>query len=285
MGRDSNKNFHIVILFLYMKAIKKLKWILLIISVGIIGALVNENFIHFYIPKTGFYSILIGGTALAIITRFIKPAREFKSSQILLSLTMGTLLVPYLGLVVGYSDIFAKDQAGIEVKEVRFKIVNIEFKKEGEDVWETNIINKEAILHPGKNWVWLGRQNLGPVGYDRERGIMETETDIVWDQNLITQEHPGWQVPTSENDPTCVRSEDLGEGKYTITFFRREEFERPILRPTGAEGQPPPSLPIFPDVGLDVVVGENGRVERITLHPLLPEPFGALTVEVPLGNL
>ena len=70
-----------------------------------------------------------------------------------------------------------------------------------------------------------------------------------------------------------------------VTFFRREEFERPMLRPAGAEGQPPPQVPVYPDVGMDVVIGEDGRVARITLHPLLPEPFGELTVEVPTGSL
>ncbi len=270
-----------------MKIIKKIKWVLFVILIGVAGAWINENFIHYYVPKTVLYSVLISGIVLAVIAYFIQPLRKYKIHCYLLSLTIGFVLVPYLGLLIGYSDIFAKDQAslGLTVKEVGFKIVKIEFKKEGEDVWETNLTDKQAILYPGKNWVWLGRQELGPVGHDRERGIMETETDILWDQNLVVQEHPDWQVPTPENDPMCIKSEDLGEGKYLVTFFRREEFERPILRPQGAEGQPPPQIPVYPDVGLDVVIGENGRVEKITLHPLLPEPFGELTVEVPTGNL
>lgn len=270
-----------------MKIIKKLKWFFLVILIGVIGALLNENFIHYYTPKGVFYSILIGGIALTTIAFFIKPVRKYGIYKFLLSSTIGLLFFPYLGLVIGYSDIFAKDQAGLglTVKEVRFKIVKIEFKKEGEDIWETNLVNKEATLYPGKNWVWLGRQELGPVGHDRERGIMETETDIIWNQNLVVQEHPDWTVPAPENNPDVIKSEDLGEGKYLITFFRREEFERPILRPAEAGGQPPPSVPIFPDVGMDVVIGEDGRVARITLHPLLPEPFGELTVEVPTGSL
>ncbi len=267
--------------------IKKLKWIFITILIGVIGALLNENFIHYYTSKKVFYSILIFGLASTVITCFIKSARRYKIHYFLLFLIIGLLLIPYLGLVIGYSDIFVKDQAGLglTVKEVRFKIVKIEFKKEGTDVWETNLENKEVKLYPGKNWVWLGRQNLGPVGYDRERGIMETETDILWDQNLILQEHPDWQVPTPENNPEVIKSEDLGEGKYSITFFRQEEFERPMLRPIGAEGQPPPPVPVYPDVGMDVIIGEDGRVAKITLHPLLPEPFGELTVEVPTGSL
>lgn len=270
-----------------MKTIKKLKWVLLIILVAVTGTLLNENFIHYYIPKIVFYSILISGIMLAIIARFTKSSRELELHYYLLSLTIGLLLTPYLGLVVGYSDIFAKDRAGLSltVKEVRFKIVKIEFKKKGEDIWETNFVNKEATLHPGENWVWLGRQELGPFGHDRERGIMETETDIIWDQNLVAQEHPDWQIPTQENNPECIRSEDLGGGKYLVTFFRKEEFERPMLKPGGAENGLPPPIPINPDVGMDVIIGEDGRVARITLHPLLPEPFDELAVEVPTGKL
>jgi len=268
-----------------MRIIRKLKWVFLVILIVAVGAWLNENFIHYYTPKNVFYSVLIGGIVLAAIAYFIKSLREYKIPQFLFSLIIGFLLIPYLGLVIGYSDIFAKDQPGMTVKEVRFKIVKIEFRKEGGG-WETNFTDKTATLYPGKNWVWLGRQDIGnPSGYDRERGIMETAADIIWDQNLIAQEHPDWQVPTPENDPACVKSEDLGEGKYLVTFFRREEFERPILRPAGAEGQPPPPASIHPDVGMDVIVGENGRVEKITLHPLLPEPFGELTVDVPTGNL
>lgn len=257
------------------------------ILIAVIGALLNENFIHYYISKIVFYYILIGGISSTIVARFIRPVRKLRLHLCLFSLTIGILLAPYLGLIIGYSDIFAKDQAslGLIVKEVRFKIVKVEFKKEGEDVWETNLANKEATLHPGENWVWLGRQELGPTGHDRERGIMETETDIIWDQNLVIQEHPDWIVPSLGGNTDVIKSEDLGEGKYLVTFFRREEFERPILRPQGAEAGPPPPIPINPDVGMDVVVGDDGRVARITLHPLLPEPIGQLTIEVPTGSL
>ena len=264
-----------------MKIIKKLKWVLLVILIGVVGALLNENFIHLYTPKSVFYSILIFGPALTITAYFIKPARKYKIHNFLLSFTIGILLIPYLGLVVGYSDIFAKDQAGLQVKEVRFKIVKIDFKKEGEDVWENNFANREATLYPGKNWVWIGRQELAAYGHDRERGIFETEADILWDQNLISQEHPDWQVPIPENNPEIIKSEDLGEGKYLVTFFRREEFERPLLRLAGEEGKPLPPIPVYPDVGMDVVIGEDGRITGMTLHLLLPAPLGEKTIEVP----
>lgn len=268
-----------------MKIIKKLKWVLLVILIGVAGVLLNENFIHLYISKSIFYSILASGIALAIIAYFIQPLRQYGIHKFLLCLTIGLLLTPYLGLIKGYSNIFAKDQAGIQVKEVRFKIVKIEFKKEGEDVWETNFANREATLYPGKNWVWIGRQELAAFGHDRERGIMETEADIIWDQNLISLEHPDWKVPAPENDPNCIKSEDLGEGKYLVTFFRREEFERPLLKPAGAEGEPPPPVSVYPDVGMEIIIGEDGRPTRIALHILLPEPLGELTVEVPTGSL
>ena len=264
-----------------MKIIKKLKWVFLVILVGVVGVLINENFIHFYISKTIFYSILASGIALAIIAYFIQPLRKYGIHKFLLALTISVLLIPYLSLIKGYSNIFAKDQPGMTVKEVRFKIVKIDFKKEGEDVWENNFANREAILYPGKNWVWIGRQELAAFGHDRERGIFETEADILWDQNFISQEHPDWQVPTSGNNPEVIRSEDLGGGKYLITFFRREEFERPLLRPAGAEGQPPPPIPVYPDVGMDVIIGEDGRITGMTLHLLLPAPFEELTIEVP----
>ncbi len=265
-----------------MKIIKKLKWVFLVIFIGVVGAWINESFVHYYTPKSVFYSVLVGGITLAIVTFFIKPARKYKVPNFILSFTIGILLIPYIGLVIGNSDIFAKDQVGIQAKEVRFKIVKIEFKKEGEDVWETNLANREATLYPGKNWVWLGRQELAAFGHDREKGIFETEADIIWDQNLISQEHPDWQVPTPENNPEVIKSEDLGEGKYLVTFSRREEFERPILRPAGAEGEPPPPIPVYPDVGMDVVIGEDGRITGMTLHLLLPEPLGEKIIEVPL---
>ncbi len=264
-----------------MKIVKKLKWVLLVILIGVLGLLLNENFIHLYISKSIFYSILASGIALAIIAYFIQPLRRYGIHKILLALTIGILLIPYLSLLKGYSNIFAKDQPGIQVKEVRFKIVKIDFKKEGEDVWENNFANREATLYPGKNWVWIGRQELAAFGHDRERGIFETEADIIWDQNLISQEHPDWQVPTPENNPEVIKSEDLGGGKYLITFFRREEFERPMLRPAGAEGQPPPPVPVYPDVGMDVIIGEDGRITGMTLHLLLPAPLDELTIEVP----
>ena len=187
-----------------MKIIKKLKWVLLVILIGVIGLLLNENFIHLYISKTIFYSILVSGIVLAIIVYFIRPFRKYGIHKFLLCLTIGILLVPYLSLLKGYSNIFAKDQAGIAVKEVRFKIVKIDFKKEGEDVWETNFANREAILYPGKNWVWIGRQELAAFGHDRERGIMETEADIIWDMNVISQEHPDWIVPALGSNPEVI---------------------------------------------------------------------------------
>ncbi|MFA4890724.1 MAG: hypothetical protein WC587_03855 [Candidatus Paceibacterota bacterium] len=264
-----------------MKIIKKLKWVFLTILIGVAGVLLNENFIHLYISKSVFYSILASGMVLVVAVYFIPSLKKYGLHKFLLALTIGALLVPYLSLIKGYSNIFAKDQAGMTVKEVRFKIVKIDFKKEGEDVWENNFANREAILYPGKNWVWIGRQELAAYGHDRERGIFETEADILWDQNLISQEHPDWQVPTSGNNSEVIRSEDLGEGKYLITFFRREEFERPLLKPAGAEGQPPPPIPVYPDVGMDVIIGEDGRITGMTLHLLLPAPFEELTIEVP----
>jgi len=252
-----------------------------VILIGVVGVLINEHFIHLYISKSIFYSILISGIVLVIAAYFIQPLRKYGIHKFLLALTIGVLLIPYLGLIKGYSNIFAKDQAGLQAKEVRFKIVKIDFKKEGEDVWENNFANREATLYPGKNWVWLGRQELSAFGHDRERGIFETEADILWDQNLISKEHPDWQVPTPENNPEVIRSKDLGEGKYLITFFRREEFERPILRPAGATGAEPPPIPVYPDVGMDVVIGEDGRITGMTLHLLLPAPLDELTIEVP----
>ncbi len=255
---------------------------MLVILIGVVGVLLNENFIHFYISKNIFYSILASGIVLAIIAYFIRPLRQYGIHKFLLAITIGILIIPYLGLIKGYSNIFAKDQPGMTVKEVRFKIVKIDFKKEGEDVWENNFANREATLYPGKNWVWIGRQELAAFGHDRERGIFETEADIIWDQNLISQEHPDWQVPTLGNNPEVIGSEDLGEGKYLVTFFRREEFERPLLRPAGGGGEPPPPIPIYPDVGMDVVIGEDGRITGMTLHLLLPAPLGELTIEVPI---
>src|SRR3989344_8042869 len=256
-----------------MKIIKKLKWVLLVILVGVVLALINENFVHYYVSKNVFYLILIFGAVLAIVARFIKPLKEHKIHGYLLSLTIGFLIAPYLGLVIGYSDVFTKDQAGIQVKEVRFKIVKIDFKKEGEDVWENNFANREATLYPGKNWVWIGRQELAAFGHDRERGIMETEADIIWDQDLISLEHPDWKVPAPENNSDVIKSEDLGGGKYLVTFFRREEFERPLLKPAGAEGGQPPPVPVYPDVGMEVVIGDDGRVTGIALHLLVPAPL------------
>ncbi len=264
-----------------MKVIKKLKWVLLVILIGVIGLLLNENYTHFYISKTIFYSILISGIVLAIVAYFIQPLRKYGIHKFLLALTIGVLLIPYISVMKGYSNIFAKDQTGMTVKEVRFEIVKIDFKKEGEDVWENNFANRKATLYPGKNWVWIGKQELSAFGHDRERGTFETEADIIWDQNLISQVHPDWQVPTPANNPEVIKSEDLGEGKYLVTFFRREEFERPLLRPAGEEGQPLPPVPVYPDVGMDVVIGEDGRITGMTLHLLLPEPLGEKIIEVP----
>ncbi len=59
---------------------------MLIILIAVVGALLNENFIHYYIPKIVFYSILISGIALTIITRFVRSARDLKLHLYLLSL-------------------------------------------------------------------------------------------------------------------------------------------------------------------------------------------------------
>ena len=93
---------------------------------------------------------MIGGIALATIAYFIKPARKYKIPNFLLCLTIGILIIPYLGLIIGSSDIFAKDQAGIQAQEVRFKIVKIEFRNEETGVWETNLADRMVVLHPGK---------------------------------------------------------------------------------------------------------------------------------------
>lgn len=266
-----------------MNIVKKLKWVLLTILVGVVGALLNENFVHYYIPKSVFYSILIGGFLLAIIARFIRPARGLKLHCCLLSLAIGILLVPYLGLVVGHSDIFAKDQAGIQAKEVRFKIVKIEFRNENTGAWETNIAGRAVVLHPGENWTWVGRQEIGtPIGYDRQRGVSEIETDVIWDQNIILQEHPDWQVPTPENNPRSIKSEDLGGGKYLITFFDRPEFDQPFpkLEEMERTGKKPPSLPIpmHPDMGWEVIIAEDGQIKDTAMHVLFPEPIGELVI-------
>jgi len=263
---------------LIMKIIKKLKWVFLVILIAVVGVLINENLVHYYTPKSVFYSILVGGIALTILTFFIRPARKYGIHKFLLCLTIGLLLIPYLSLMKGYSNMFAKDQAGVIAKEVRYKMVKMEFKKEGEDVWETVIANKEAVLYPGKNWVWLGKMEVSGVGHDWQRGITEIETDVIWDQNIISQEHPDWQVPMPESNPEVLKTEDLGEGKYFITFFYRIEEDRPILRP---EGDVPP-IPVYPDVGIDMVIGEDGRFLRSALHLLLPEPIGEKIIEVPL---
>lgn len=260
-----------------MKIIRKLKWFFLIILIGVTGALLNENFIHYYTPKNVFYSILISGPALAIIAYFIKPLKKHKIHLFLLSLTIGILLIPYIGLIIGYSDVFAKDEAGIQAKEVRFKMVKIEFRKTDTNIWETNLADRMVTLYPGKNWAWIGRQELTAYGHDWQRGISEIETDILWNQNIISEEHPDWQVPTPENNPECIKSIDLGEGKYLITYFRRDEFEEPMPRPKGKE---PPPIPMHPDVGWEVIIGEDGRIERTALHILLPEPLGEKVIEL-----
>lgn len=268
-----------------MRIIRKLKWVFLTILIAVVGALLNETFIHYYTPKSVFYSILILGPALSAAAFFIKPARRYKIHWYLLSFAIGILLIPYFGLVIGHSDIFAKDQAGIIAKEVRFKIVKIEFRNEQTGAWETNIANRSVVLHPGKNWAWVGRQEIAsPVGYDRQRGVSEIETDVIWDQNIVLQEHPDWGVPVPGNPADCIKSEDLGGEKYLITFFSRPEFDQPLPKLQEAEttGKEPPSLPIpmHPDMGWEVIVAENGRIENTRLHVLFPEPFGELTIEI-----
>ena len=260
-----------------MKIIKKLKWFFLTILIGVGGVLLNENFIHYYTPKSVFYSILIFGSVLAIIAYFFQPLRKYGIHKFLLVLTIGILLIPYLSLLKGYSNIFVKDQAGIQAKEVRFKIVKMEFKKEGQYIWDTAIDNRQVTLYPGKNWVWLGKMEVSGVGHDRQRGTIEIETDVYWDQNLISQEHPDWEVPTPEKKSDVTKSEDLGGGKYLITFFYRIEQDGPILRPEG----PVPPISIYPDIGMDIVIGEDGRFLRNALHLLHPEPFGEKIIEIP----
>ena len=106
--------------------------------------------------------------------------------------------------------------------------------------------------------------------------MSEIETDVIWDQNIISQEHPDWTVPTPENNPECIRSEDLGGGKYSITFFSRPEFDQPIPK---LEGKELPPIPMHPDVGWEVIVGEDGRIGRTALHILFPEPLGEIVIE------
>ncbi len=261
-----------------MKIIKKLKWVFLAILIGVVGVLLNENFIHFYISKSIFYSILVSGIALAAAAYFIQPLRKYVIHKFLLALTIGLLLIPYLSLVKGYSNIFAKDQAGVTAKEIRFKVVKREFKKEGQDVWDTAMTDRQVTLYPGKNWVWLGRQEFCPLDYDRQRGVAEIETDVFWDQNLVLQEHPDWEVPTPGKNPDVIKSEDLGGGKYFITFFYRVEDEGPILKPEGAE----PPVCIYPDIGMDFIIGEDGRFFFFFFFFLLPEPIGEKIIEIPL---
>ena len=267
--------------------IKKLRWFFLVILIAVVGALLNENFIHYYVPKNIFYSILIFGTASTITAYLIKPVRQHKVHWLLLSLTIGLLLIPYFGLVIGYSDIFAKDQSGIQAQEVRFKIVKIEFRNEETGAWETNIADRSVVLHPGENWVWVGREEIPvPIGYDRQRGTSEMESDVIWDQNIVLQEHPDWGVPIPGNPPECVKSVDLGEGKYLITFFYQSEFNQPFPKFEEAEagGRKPPSFPIpisiHPDKGWEVIVAEDGKIEGSRLHILFPQPVGEFIFEL-----
>lgn len=271
-----------------MTIIRKLKWALLVMVIAVVGALVNENVIHYYMPKAVFYTVLIGGIGPTIIIRlFSKRARELKLHLYIFSLTMGLLLAPWFGMVVGYSDIFAKDQAGVQAREVRFKIVRIEFRNKETGVWETNIANRSVVLHPGENWAWVGREEIGvPIGYDRQRGISEIETDVIWDHNLVSQEHPDWGVPVPGNPLECIKSEDLGGGKYLITFFYRSEFEQPFPKFEDVEvsGRKPPSLPIpisvQPDKGWEVIIAEDGRIETSRMHILFPQPIGEFVMEL-----
>ena len=261
-----------------MGIIKKLKWVLLVILIAVVGSLINENFVHLYISKSIFYSILTSGIVLAIAVYFIQPFRKYGVHKFLIVLIIGILLSPYMGLMKGYSNIFAKDQAGVVAKEIRFKIVKREFKKEGQDVWDTAMADRQVILYPGKNWVWLGRQEFCPLDYDRQRGVAEIETDVYWDQNLVSQEHPDWGVPTPEKNTDVIKSEDLGGGKYFITFFYRVEDEGPIPKPEGFESP----ICIYPDIGMDFIIGEDGRFLKNTMHLLLPEPIGEKIIEISL---
>ncbi len=88
---------------------KKLKWVLLTILIGAIGTLLNENFIHLYISRTIFYSTLVSGIVLAVIAYFIPPLRKYGIHKFLLALTVGILLIPYMSVMKGYSNIFVKD--------------------------------------------------------------------------------------------------------------------------------------------------------------------------------
>ena len=161
-----------------MKIIKKLKWFFLIILIAVIGVLLNENLVHLYISKSIFYSILGSGVVLTVIVYLIRPLRQYGIHKFLIVLTIGLLLIPYLSLIKGYSNIFAKDQAGVTAKEIRFKVVKREFKKEGQDIWDTAMADRQVILYPGKNWVWLGRQEFCPLNYDKQRGVAEIEIDV-----------------------------------------------------------------------------------------------------------
>ena len=219
---------------------------------------------------------------MAIIAYFIQSLKKYGIHKFLLCLTIGILLIPYLGLIKGYSNIFAKDQAGVIAKEIRLKIVKTEFKKEGQDVWDTAMADRQITLYPGKNWIWLGRQEFCPLGYDRQREVSEIEIDVIWDQNIVSQEHPDWEVPTPEKNPDVIKSEDLGEGKYFITFFYRVENEMPILKPEGwGKGSEPP-ICVSPDIGMDFIIGEDGRFLKNTIHLLFPEPIGEKIIEHPL---
>jgi hypothetical protein len=264
-----------------MKILRKLRWFFIVILIAVVGILLNENLFRFYISRIVFYSILAAGIVLSTVAYFSKPARRRGIHKFVIVLTIGFLLIPYLGLLKGYSNMFAKDQAGTTVKEIRFEIVKFECRKEGQDVWDTVMENRQATLYPGKNWVWLGKIDFSAPGHDRNRVITEIETDIVWDQNIISQEHPDWGVPVPGQPPDCIKSQDLGQGKYLITFFHRDEKEGPMLKPKGLEEGPKLPFAIQPDLGLDIVVGEDGRFMRNAFHVLLPEPFGDMAVEIP----
>jgi hypothetical protein len=257
-------------------SMKRRYTLLLALAIGIIGTLLSENFLHILITRVEFYMILVVGAASAGIVYFPKFLRRLGLHSLVIAVTLGLLMMPYLGFVLGKSDLFVKDALpeGLEVKELRVTILKQEFRKAGTDEWVTTMENRSMTLYVGRNWAWLGELNL-PVGkYDRMRMWRRVEIDIKWDNNVISQNHPDWRVPSPDWDPHCIRSEDLGGGKYLITFLV-DEFETADI----AIDKP---IAVNPDIGLDITLGEDGFPVKIAVHIFLPEPIGEIIEEWPL---